>query len=159
MYRVPIGAAEVRRAGKDVTVVATSYMAPRAVEAAETLEQQGIDAEVIDLRSIKPWDRECVLASVRKTHRLVVTDAAWETCGVAAEIAATVACHAFDFLHAPIARVCLPDVPAPMTAPLEKAYYIGKAEIVAAVGRLVALKEKEWSTKSLSLTQESTIEA
>jgi pyruvate dehydrogenase E1 component beta subunit len=159
MYRVQIGAAEIRRAGKDVTVVATSYMAPRAVEAAEILEQQGIDAEVIDLRSIKPWDRECVLTSVRKTHRLVVTDAAWETCGVAAEIAATVASQAFDFLHAPISRVCLPDVPAPMSAPLEKAYYIGKAEIVAAVERLVALKEKEWSTKSLSLTQESTIEA
>jgi pyruvate dehydrogenase E1 component beta subunit len=159
MYRVPIGAAAVRRAGTDVTVVATSSMAPRALEAAEILEQEGINTEVIDLRSIKPWDRECVLASVRKTHRLVVTDAAWATCGVASEIAATVACDAFGFLHAPITRVCLPDVPAPMSASLEKAYYIGKAEIVAAVERLVAPKEKEWPTKSRSLTQESTIEA
>jgi pyruvate dehydrogenase E1 component beta subunit len=159
MYHVPIGAAAVQRVGNDVTVVATSYMVPRAVEAAEILETRGIDAEVIDLRSIKPWDRECVLASVRKTHRLVVTDAAWETCGVAAEIAATVAGHAFDSLHAPITRVCLPDVPAPMSVLLEKAYYIGKAEIVAAVERLVTLKEKECPTKSRSLTQESTIEA
>lgn len=159
MYRVPIGDAAVRRVGTDVTVVATSYMAPRAVEAAEILEERGIDAEVIDLRSIKPWDRECVFASVRKTHRLVVTDAAWETCGVAAEIAAAVAGDTFDSLHAPITRVCLPDVPAPMSAPLEKAYYIGKAEIVAAAERLVAYKEKKWPTKSLSLTQESTIEA
>jgi pyruvate dehydrogenase E1 component beta subunit len=159
MYRIPIGIASVRRLGSDVTVVATSYMAARSVEAAEVLESEGIDAEIIDLRSLKPWDRECVLESVRKTHRLVVADAAWETCGMAAEIAATVASEAFDFLRAPIARVCLPDAPAPTSAALEKAYYVGKAEVVSAVKRIVAPKEKAWPTKSLLSIRASTIGA
>lgn len=157
MYGVPIGEAAVRRSGTDVTIVASSYMAAQAVQAAETLEERGIDAEVIDLRSIKPWDRECVLASVRKTGCLVVADAAWKTCGVAAEIAATVAGEAFEYLQAPIERVCLPDVPAPMSDPLEKAYYIGAKNVVSAVEKLLPWKEKAWPTKSLSSIRERTI--
>lgn len=137
MYEVPIGRAAVRRAGDDVTIVATSCMVATAAEAAETLAARGVQAEVIDLRSIKPWDKPCVLASVRKTGRLVVVDEAWRTCGVAAEIAATAAAEAFDALAAPVERVCLPDVPAPTSRALEEAYYIQPADVVAAAERTV----------------------
>lgn len=136
MYSVSIGSATVCREGKDVTIVATSYMAAQAIEAVEALEKRGIDPELIDLRSIKPWDRELVFASVYKTGRLIIADAAWGTGGVSAEIAATVAGEIFECLTAPIVRVTLPDAPAPMSAPLEKIYYIGTNDIVAAVGKL-----------------------
>lgn len=142
IYSVPIGKAAIRRIGTDVTVVATSYMASLSLQASVILESRGIDAEVIDLRSIKPWDQACVLSSVRKTGRLVVADAAWKTCGVAAEIAATVASEAFDGLKAPIARVCLPDAPAPTSAPLEKAYYLGVDDIVSAVEKVFMSRER-----------------
>ena len=158
MYSVPIGTAAIRRRGKEITIVATSYMAAEAVKAVEILEKRGIDPELIDLRSIKPWDKERVLASVRKTGCLVVADAAWQTCGVAAEIVATVACETFDHLLAPIARVCLPDVPAPMSAPLEKAYYIGAETVVSAVEKVLASKEKAWPARSLSSIREHIIE-
>lgn len=138
IYSVPIGKGIIRRSGRDVTIVATSYMAAQACQALEMLEQLAVDAELIDLRSIKPWDRELVLSSVGKTGRLVVTDAGWKTCGVAAEIAATVAGEMFSSLKAPILRVCLPDAPAPMSAPLEKAYYIGATDIVSAVQKVLA---------------------
>ena len=138
MYRVPIGAAAIRAKGNDVTIVATSYMAAQAVQAAVILEEKhGISAEVIDLRSISPWDQECVLESVRKTGRLVISDAAWMTAGVAAEIAATVANVGFPFLRAPIVRVCLPDAPAPSSQPLENMYYIHAEHIVSAVEKLI----------------------
>jgi len=137
MYRVPIGSAAIRRPGTDVTIVATSFMAPQAVAAAATLAERGIDAEVVDLRSIKPWDRDLVFNSIAKTGRLVVADAAWKTCGVAAEIAAEVACEAFSSLRAPIVRVTLPDVPAPMSQALEHAYYLRADDIVARVAQLM----------------------
>lgn len=138
MYSVPIGQAVVRREGSEVTIVATSYMAAQSVKAAATLSERGIDAEVIDLRSVKPWDRELVCASVQKTGRLVVADGAWGTCGVAAEIAATVASETFHHLKTPIARVTLPDAPAPMSAPLEQAYYPGADTVVTVVEKLLA---------------------
>jgi pyruvate/2-oxoglutarate/acetoin dehydrogenase E1 component len=138
MYRVPIGRAAVRRPGRDVTVVATSYMAVQAVRAAETLAAERIEAEVIDLRTLKPWDRETVYASVRKTGRLIVADAAWRTGGFAAEVAAAAAEEIFEALRAPVARVTLPDAPAPMSAPLERAYYPTADDIVAAARRLAA---------------------
>jgi len=148
MYEVPIGVAAIRRLGTDVTIVATSHMSVLAEEAAVTLESRGINAEIIDLRSIKPWDRECVFNSVRKRGRLVVVDAAWKTCGVAAEIAASVAGEVFDELKAPISRVCLPDVPAPTSTPLEKAYYIGTTHIVLAVEELLVRKETALAASS-----------
>jgi acetoin:2,6-dichlorophenolindophenol oxidoreductase subunit beta len=153
MYEVPIGSAAVRREGRDVTIVATSYMSPQAVQASKTLDARGIDAEVIDLRSIKPWDRECVFQSVRKTGRLIVVDAAWRTCGVAAEVAATVAGEAFDSLTAPIGRVCLPDAPAPTSPHMEKAYFIGADNIVSAAEQILVHKEKSWRTESPSSTR------
>jgi pyruvate dehydrogenase E1 component beta subunit len=139
MYEVPIGKAAVRRAGSDVTIVSTSYMSVQAVRACEILAGCGIDAEVIDLRSIKPWDKELVFESVSKTGRLVIVDAAWKTCGVAAEIAASVAEEVFNCLKAPIARVTLPDAPAPTSARLEKAYYLDANAIVSTVKKILCM--------------------
>ena len=138
MYAVPIGSAAVRRRGRDVTIVATSYMAAEALRAVATLEARGFDPEMIDLRSIKPWDRETVFASVARTGRLVVADAGWQTAGVAAEIVAAVACEIFDALKAPAVRVCLPDAPAPVSRPIEGSYYIGADDLVAAVEKMIA---------------------
>jgi acetoin:2,6-dichlorophenolindophenol oxidoreductase subunit beta len=110
-------------------------MVGQAVIAAETLERQGVSAEVIDLRSLSPWDRECVLTSVRKTGRLVVADAAWKTCGAAAEIIATVAEVAITSLKAAPSRVCLPDIPAPTSSSLEAVYYVRAPQIAETVMR------------------------
>lgn len=132
-YVVPIGQAALRRAGRDVTVVAISSMVAEAIKAAAALEQRGVEAEVIDLRSVSPLDDALVVSSVAKTGRLVVADAAWTTCGVAAEVTARVAAQAFHALKAPILRVTLPESPAPMSQPLEEAYYITAADIIATV--------------------------
>ena len=137
MYEVPISVAAVRRRGRDVTIVAASFMAREALRAAESLTASGVDAEVIDLRSVKPWDRTCVLDSVEKTGRLVIADSGWTTAGIGAEIAATVAEKRLRSLKAPIARVCLPDIPAPMSRTLEQSYYRSADDITAAVSRLV----------------------
>jgi acetoin:2,6-dichlorophenolindophenol oxidoreductase subunit beta len=155
IYEVPIGQAAIARSGNDVTIVAISYMAAESVKAAQTLTDLGIDAEVIDLRSVKPWDRECVFSSVRKTGHLVVADSAWKSGGIAGEIAASVAEECFDSLRAPIRRVCLPDIPAPTSVSLEKAYYVHASEIVSAVKDTIGRKEKAWHTKSRLLTHEN----
>jgi acetoin:2,6-dichlorophenolindophenol oxidoreductase subunit beta len=132
-YQTPLGVAAVRRAGTDVTIVASSYMTGQAVAAAETLSQRGIDAEVIDLRTVKPWDKTTVTESVLKTGRLVVADSGWANGGVAAEIVATIAARALGRLKSPPVRVCLPDTPAPMSKRLEAAYYPNANSLVAAV--------------------------
>jgi acetoin:2,6-dichlorophenolindophenol oxidoreductase subunit beta len=132
IYRVPLGRAALRRVGRDVTLIGISSMAAEAMVAAATLASEGIDAEVIDLRSLKPWDQEMVLESARKTRRAVVVDPGWRTAGASAEIAATIAAEAFDRLIAPVERVTLADIPAPVSREEEQAYYIGAAEIVAA---------------------------
>jgi pyruvate dehydrogenase E1 component beta subunit len=137
LYEVPIGSAALRRSGRDVTLLATSYMSSEAAKAVEVLTQRGIDVELIDLRSIKPWDRNLVYSSVGKTGRLIIADAAWVSGGIAAEIAASVAGEIFYALKAPIGRVCLPDVPAPTSAVLERAYYIGAEDIVSAVEKVL----------------------
>ena len=118
----PIGKAAVRRTGKDLTIVATAIMVHKALEAAEMLAAEGIDAEVIDLRTIRPIDRETVLASVRKTGRLICVYEAVKTLGVGAEISAMVAeSDAFDFLDAPIVRLGGAECPIPYNPVLEKA--------------------------------------
>jgi pyruvate dehydrogenase E1 component beta subunit len=137
-YEVEIGKAAIRRTGSDVTIVGISYMAREAVSAGETLAKEGIDAEVIDLRSLKPWDKDTVLESVRKTGRLVVADSGWHTCGASAEIAATISAEGFGHLKAPILRVTLPDAPAPVSQ--EEAYYKNSSDIVGAVRSLVGAK-------------------
>lgn len=140
-YTVPIGKAAVRRSGRDVTLIGISWMAAESLRAAALLEREGIDAEVIDLRSLKPWDRDTVAASVARTGRAVIADSGWRTAGAAAEIAAEVGERAFRELLAPIARVTLPDVPAPCSRIEEQAYYPG-AEQIAAAARQLLIKSK-----------------
>jgi acetoin:2,6-dichlorophenolindophenol oxidoreductase subunit beta len=137
-YDVPIGRANVVHPGKDVTCVAISHQVYEAITARETLAKEGIDLEVIDLRSVRPIDHDAVLNSVRKTGRLIVADTAIKACGVSAEIAATVAERGFPFLKAPIARVGLPDAPTPCSPALEEAYYPQAVDIISAARRLVS---------------------
>ena len=135
-FPVSIGSAAVRRSGRDVSIVAISWMAHQALLAAQQLAEEGIDAEVIDLRSLKPWDRSTVLESVRKTGAAIVADPGWRTAGASAEIAATIGEEAFQRLRAPIARVTLPDTPAPSCRSEEQAYYPGANDIVTAARAL-----------------------
>ncbi|HSP67115.1 MAG TPA: transketolase C-terminal domain-containing protein [Bryobacteraceae bacterium] len=135
LYRIPIGEAAVRRAGRDVTIVGISWMAAQALDAADELAEQGIDAEVIDLRSLKPWDQSRVLESARKTGHVIVADPGWRTAGASAEIAATIAAEAFHDLEAPVGRVALPDTPAPTSRAEEQAYYPRPSAIVEAARR------------------------
>jgi len=137
-YEVPIGKAVVMRKGKDVTVAATSYMVYAAMEAAEQLDRDGIDVEVLDMRTVKPLDKELLANSVRKTGRIVVADGGWKTCGVAAEISSLVFEEAFSYLKAPVARVTVPDIPAPASSVLEKIYYPDSVKIVQAVKRTLS---------------------
>ncbi len=133
IYSVPIGKGIVRREGKDVTVVAISYMAAESMKASQELKGEGIETEIIDLRSVKPLDEALLFESVKKTGRLVVADGGWKTCGMAAEVSAKVSQTVFEYLKAPIARVTLPDVPAPASRVLEKAYYPDSKTIADAV--------------------------
>ena len=131
-WTVPIGKAKVVRAGTDVTITAFSIMVGKALEAAKMLEEQGISAEVIDLRTIRPLDTATILESVRKTNRLVTAEEGWGQSGVGAEIAMRVMEQAFDYLDAPVARVCAKDVPMPYAANLEQLMLPGPDDIVAA---------------------------
>ncbi len=131
-YLVPIGKARVARAGADVTIVSWSIGMTYALKAADELAKLGIEAEVIDLRTLRPMDTETVLASVRKTNRCVVVQEGWPQSGVAAEIAMRIMEAAFDYLDAPVARVCGKDVPMPYAANLEKLALPSVDEVVAA---------------------------
>jgi pyruvate/2-oxoglutarate/acetoin dehydrogenase E1 component len=118
-YLVPIGKADIKRAGKDVTIVASGYMVHSALQAAETLAADGIEVEVIDPRTLKPLDEEAIYASVRKTHRVVLVQEACRTAGVAAEWGMLIQEACFDWLDAPIARLAGKDVPIPYASSLE----------------------------------------
>ncbi|MBI4285674.1 MAG: alpha-ketoacid dehydrogenase subunit beta [Chloroflexi bacterium] len=131
-YTVPLGVAETKRAGKDVTVVATAEMVSQALTAAQDLEKAGIDVEVVDPRTIYPLDIEPIIASVKKTSRLVVAHEAVRFCGLGAEIAATVTEMAFDYLDAPVKRIGAPSVPIPFAPSLENAVLPGARDIVQA---------------------------
>ena len=139
-YELPLGVAEVKRPGSDVTIVATSYMVHEALQAAEELAGRGIEAEVIDPRTLLPLDMDTILKSVRKTHRVVIAHEAVKFCGVGAEIAAQVAETAFDALEAPPLRVAAPFCPVPFSAPLEEAYLPNAQDIVAAVSSVTPAK-------------------
>jgi pyruvate/2-oxoglutarate/acetoin dehydrogenase E1 component len=132
-YFVPIGKAEIKRIGTDVTVVATSRMVHESLKAAENLEKEGINLELIDLRSISPWDKATVFESVSKTHRLVIAHEAVKNFGIGAELAATVAEEIIHELDAPIVRVGAPFIPVPFS--LEKAYLPNTADVISAVKR------------------------
>ena len=130
---LPIGKARVMRDGSDVTIVSYSIGVGLALDAAETLAAEGINAEVIDLRTLRPLDRAAVLTSLAKTNRLVVAEEGWPVCGISSEIIAICMEEGFDHLDAPVLRVCNEDVPLPYAANLEKAALIDAARIAAAV--------------------------
>ncbi len=132
-YSVPIGKGIIRREGKDVTLVSTSYMVVESVKAAEEVETEGLEVEVIDLRSVKPLDETVLFDSIKKTGRLVIADGGWKTCGMAAEVSARVSEGIFEYLKAPVVRVTLPDSPAPASRVLEKEYYPNSKTIADAV--------------------------
>jgi len=131
-FVLPIGKARIARAGKDVTIVSWSMGMRYALEAAETLAKDGIEAEVIDLRTLKPMDTETIIESVKKTGRVVTVEEGWAQSGVGAEIAARVMEQAFDYLDAPVARVSGKEVPMPYAANLEKLALPSAAEVVEA---------------------------
>jgi pyruvate dehydrogenase E1 component beta subunit len=133
---LPIGKARIMREGADVTIVSYSIGVKFALEAAELLAGEGIDAEVIDLRTLRPLDKATVLESLAKTNRLVVAEEGWPTCSIASEIIAVCMEEGFDHLDAPVLRVCNEDVPLPYAASLEKMALIDAARIVAAAKKV-----------------------
>ncbi len=131
-FVLPIGKAKIARAGNDVTIIAWSMGMKYALEAAEELAKDGIEAEVIDLRTLKPMDTETIVESIKKTGRAVTVEEGWQQSGVGAEIAARIMEHAFDYLDAPVARVSGKDVPMPYAATLEKLALPSVDEVIAA---------------------------
>jgi pyruvate/2-oxoglutarate/acetoin dehydrogenase E1 component len=134
-FTVPFGVAEVRREGRDVTVVATAYMVSLALRVAAALEERDVSVEVIDPRTLEPLDIEAIVRSVRKTGRLVVVDEDTERCSVGAEIGAQVMERAFDALKAPVLRVANPNLPVPYSRPLEQAVLPSRERIEQAIMR------------------------
>ncbi|MGE5509362.1 MAG: alpha-ketoacid dehydrogenase subunit beta [Chitinophagales bacterium] len=134
-YLISFGQANVCRQGKDVTVIATSFLVQKALTAAEKLQADGIDVEVVDPRTLNPLDLETLAASVRKTNRLVIADEGHRTCGIGAELAALLQHECFDYLDAPIERVATKDTPIPFSPPMEQFVVPGEAEIISAVRR------------------------
>lgn len=137
-FTIPFGVAAVRRAGADVTVVAYSHMVGVCLKAADLLAQEGIECEVIDLRTLVPLDMETILTSVRKTNRAVVTQEEWKNVGFAAEVAARIYEQAFDYLDAPVERVGGADVPMPYARNLERAAIPHESDVIEAVRRTMS---------------------
>lgn len=135
-YAVPLGVADVKREGADVTIITYSRMTLFALKAAERLAERGISAEVVDLRTLRPLDIDTVVESVRKTHRAVVCEEDWPMCGMAAEVIAQIQTEAFDDLDAPILRVSGVDVPMPYAKNLEKMAVPGEEDVYQACLRV-----------------------
>ncbi|MFN8487700.1 MAG: alpha-ketoacid dehydrogenase subunit beta [Caldilineaceae bacterium] len=136
-YTIPFGKADIKRAGDDVTIVSLSLMVHRSLDAAETLAAEGISAEVIDLRTLVPLDKETVINSVKKTHRLLVVDEDYLSFGMSGEIVSLIAENALDYLDAPPKRLAVPDTPIPYSRPLEQFVQPSAAKIAAAVRDLM----------------------
>ncbi len=136
-YTVPLGVADVKREGEDVTIVATLYMVHKSLAAAEELSKQGISVEVVDPRTLVPLDKQAIVNSVKKTGRIVIVTEDCKTGGVSAEIAAVVAEEAIDYLDAPVKRVAEPDTPIPFSPPLEKFVIPDENRIIGAVKEIV----------------------
>ncbi|MFC1898997.1 alpha-ketoacid dehydrogenase subunit beta [Chloroflexota bacterium] len=136
-YLIPLGKADIKREGSDVSVVAMAYMVHRALAAAEKLSQKGISIEVIDPRTLVPLDKQTIIDSVKKTGRLVIMDEEPKTGSAAGEISAIIAEEAFDYLDAPIKRVCAPDTPIPFSPVLEKAWMPDEEDLIQAVTEIV----------------------
>lgn len=136
-YTIPLGVADVKREGSDVTIVTVGMMVHRSLEAASKLADAGISAEVLDLRTLVPLDREAIIRSVKKTHRLLVVDEDYRSYGMSGEVIATVAESALDYLDAPARRIAEPDVPIPYSRPLEQFVLPNADKIGAAVREMV----------------------
>jgi len=137
LYAIPIGKADIKRQGKDATVIATMNMVPRALAAATALEREGIDIEVIDPRTLRPLDEETILRSVRKTNRALIVHEAWQTGGFGAEVAAMIMEKAFDWLDAPVLRLGAPDSPMPYNDKLEREVIPSQESIATSVHQLL----------------------
>jgi pyruvate dehydrogenase E1 component beta subunit len=142
-YTLPIGVAEVKRQGTDITVVSYSRMTVIALQVAQLLEKEGISIEVVDLRSLRPLDRPTIIASVKKTNRAVVIEEGWRSYGIGAEIAATIQEEAFDYLDAPVQRVAGLEVPLPYALNLSQASKPGAQDLKNAIYRALE-GEKRW---------------
>jgi 2-oxoisovalerate dehydrogenase E1 component beta subunit len=136
-YNVPIGKAIVRRAGSDLTIVTFGAMVHVALDAAEALAGEGVETEVVDLRTLAPLDRDAILTSVAKTSKVIVLHEASRTGGIGGEVAAIVAEEAFPYLDGPVMRVAALDVPVPYSPPLEKASLPNVEKLIAAAKKLV----------------------
>jgi pyruvate dehydrogenase E1 component beta subunit len=136
-YLIPLGAADIKRRGKDVTLIAHSKMVSVALEAAAELEKEGIEAEVIDPRTLRPLDTETLVQSVKKTNRAVIVEEGWPFCGVGAQIVDTLQSRAFDYLDAPILRVTGADVPTPYAKNLEHLAFPDKEQVIEAVNKVL----------------------
>lgn len=136
--KVPMGKAHIAREGRDVTIVSYGAAVNTCLAAAVELEQSGISAEIVDLRSLQPWDTQAVVGSLSRTHRIVIVHEAVQSFGVGAEIAAFIADEAFDELDAPIVRVGAPFMPVPFARSLEARYIVGAERVVEAVRRVMA---------------------
>ncbi len=138
-YTVPLGKAAVRREGRDLTVLTYGSMVPLSLEAAEQMSKRGIEAEVLDLRTLAPLDKDAILASVRKTSKCMIVHEDKRTMGIGAELSAIVGEEAFDDLDGPIVRITGPDIPAmPFSPPLEKAWLLNTEKILAGMEKLAA---------------------
>jgi 2-oxoisovalerate dehydrogenase E1 component beta subunit len=138
-YRIPIGKADVKRAGRDMTVISYGLMLHYCLEAAEELAGEGLDVEVLDLRTLRPLDSEAILSSVRKTSKALIVHEDNLTGGLGGEIAALIGQQAFEHLDGPVSRLCAPDVPAmPYSKPLEEAFMPSPAQIADAMRKLAA---------------------
>jgi pyruvate/2-oxoglutarate/acetoin dehydrogenase E1 component len=139
-YTIPLGKADVKREGSDVTVIGLALTVHQALEAADILAKEGISVEVVDPRTIVPFDKEAILKSVRKTGRVVIVDEDYDRCGFASWVAAIIADEAFEYLDAPIKRITTPNVPIPFSPPLEKYILPSTEKIVRVVKALLGKK-------------------
>ncbi|HWG96402.1 MAG TPA: transketolase C-terminal domain-containing protein, partial [Nitrospira sp.] len=137
-FVVPLGKADVKRAGNDISVITYGAMVHLALEAAQTLADEGIDLEVVDLRTLIPFDKEAIYSSVRKTSKAILLHEDNKTGGIGAEIAALLAEDCFDCLDGPIVRIAPPDTPVPFSTPLEEFFLPKTSDIVSAARKLAA---------------------
>ena len=152
-YTVPIGVADIKRVGSDVTVVAVAGAVHHSLAAAELLASEGISLEVVDVRTVAPLDRNTILQSVTKTGRVIAVDPAPGTCSVASEVVATVAEHAFEYLKAPVVRLTAPDIPVPFSPALEQLLYPGVEAVAAAARRLCGSQSFCRSSQIVEMTR------
>jgi acetoin:2,6-dichlorophenolindophenol oxidoreductase subunit beta len=139
-YRIPFGQADIKRQGKDVTIVATHAMVGRSMIAADEMAKEGIDVEIVDPRTLTPLDTKTIIESVKKTGRLIVADEGHKTCGVASEISALAAEEIIWHLKAPVIRVCSPDTPVPFSPPLEQKFIPDVKDLIPAIQRVMEYK-------------------